>query len=218
MRGMVTVHGPKDRAAMRSGLFVVALVVALSTLSAPSACAAQDDGPALFQYGFRGFWTGAELGLAAGYLATGSNYESGEWRSLVLGLGIGALIGVGTGVTLGMVDASDATRPRYGWYVLRDMGYGALLGAFTGAAVGALFWVDDGRPKDVLIGLSAGALIGGAVGIAFGLVEGAGAEPRGRGSRRGNRAFADRGVKLTLFAAPGRGSIPALGPGLTGRF
>ncbi|HMI89951.1 MAG TPA: hypothetical protein VK509_01245 [Polyangiales bacterium] len=208
---------------MRSGLYVVALALALSALSAgfrPAVCAAQssDDGPALFQYGFRGFWTGAELGLATGYLTTGSSYDKGEWRSLVLGLGIGAIIGVGTGVTLGMVDASDARRPRYGWYVLRDMGYGALLGAFTGAAVGALFWVDDGRPKDVLIGLSAGALIGAAVGIAFGIVEGSGAEPRGRGERRRSRALAERGVKLTLFASPGRRGVPALGPGLIGRF
>ena len=205
---------------MRSGLFVVALMAALSVLCEPAVCAAQsgDDGPALFQYGFRGFWTGAELGLAAGYLTTGSEYESGEWRKLVLGLGVGALIGVATGVTLGMVDASDSRRARYGWYVLRDMGYGALLGAFTGAAVGALFWVDDGRPKDVLIGLSWGALIGGAVGAVFGVVEGMGAEPRGHGARSGDRRYAERGVKLTLFAAPVRGRFPALGPGLIGRF
>jgi hypothetical protein len=205
---------------MRSGLFVVALLAALSVLSEPTRCAAQsgDDGPALFQYGFRGFWTGAELGLAAGYLTTGSEYESGEWRKLVLGLGVGAIIGVASGVTLGMVDASDANRPRFGWYVLRDMGYGALLGAFTGAAVGALVWVDDGRPKDVLIGLSWGALIGGAVGALFGVVEGMGAEPRGRGARSVERMRAERGVKLTLFAAPGQGRVPALGPGLIGRF
>jgi len=206
---------------MRSGLFVVALVAALSVLSEPSVCAAQsadDDGPALFQYGFRGFWTGAQLGLATGFLTTGSSYDSDEWRKLVLGLGIGAIVGVGTGITLGMVDASNATRPRYGWYVLRDMGYGILLGGFTGAAVGALFWVDDGRPKDVLIGLSVGALIGGVVGIAFGIVEGMGAEPRGRGARHGNRALAERGVTLTLFAVPGKGRVPALGPGLVGRF
>jgi hypothetical protein len=75
-----------------------------------------------------------------------------------------------------------------------------------------------GRPKDVLIGLSVGALIGAAVGIAFGIVEGSGAEPRGHGARRGRRALAERGVKLTLFAAPGRGRVPALGPGLIARF
>jgi hypothetical protein len=206
---------------MRSSLFVVALVAALSFPGiCPGVCAAQsgDDGPALFQYGFRGLWTGAELGLAAGFLTTGERYETGEWRKLVLGLGVGALLGVGTGITLGMVDASDSQRPRYGWYVLRDMGYGAILGAVTGAAVGALFWVDDGRPKDVLTGLCVGALIGGAVGIAFGLVEGMGAEPRGRGARRGSRAYAERGVKLTLFAAPTRGRVPALGPALVGRY
>lgn len=201
---------------MRTCMFAVALLLALS---APRVCAAQDDGPALFQYGFRGFWTGAEVGLAAGYLATGSRYESGEWRRLVLGAGIGALVGVGGGVALGMFDASDQRRPRYGWYVLRDMGYGALLGAFTGAAVGALIWVadeEDGRAKDVLVGLAAGALIGAGVGIAFGLVEGMGAN--GRASARGDRRRAERGVKLTLFVGPQRGRVPALGPSLIGRF
>jgi hypothetical protein len=201
---------------MRSCSFVVAL---LAALSAPQLCAAQsgDEGPALFQYGFRGFWTGAEVGLAAGYLSTGSEYEN-EWRNLVLGAGIGAIVGVGAGVGLGMFDASDKRRPRYGWFVLRDMGLGALLGALTGAAVGALFWVNDGRPKDVLIGLSVGALIGAGVGIAFGVVEGMGSAPPGRGSSDGRRVRAERGVKLTLLGLPTQGRVPALGPGLIGRF
>ena len=202
---------------MRSSMFVVALLVALF---APSLCSAQDDGPGLFQYGFRGFWTGAEVGFATGYLATGSEFESGEWRTLVLGAGIGALVGVGGGIALAMVDASDRGRPRYGWYVLRDMGYGVLLGALTGAAVGALVWVadeDDGEGKDVLIGLSVGVLIGAGVGAAFGLVEGMG-ESSGSGSARGGPGYADRGVRLSLFAVPQKGRPPALGPALIGRF
>lgn len=202
---------------MRSCLFVAALLAALSV---PRLCAAQsgEEGPALFQYGFRGFWTGAEVGLATGFLTTGSEFESGEWRNLVLGAGIGAIVGVGAGVGLGMFDASNKRRPRYGWFILRDMGYGVLLGAFTGAAVGALFWVDDGRPKDVLIGLSAGALIGAAVGIAFGVVEGIGSAPPGSSSNDGRRVRAERGVKLTLLVLPTQTRVPALGPGISGRF
>ena len=206
----------------RASLRVAALLV---VLWAPSVCSAQsgEDGPAMLQYGFRGFWTGAELGLAVGFLSTGNRFEDGEWRNLVFGAGIGALLGVGSGITLGLIDASSSTRPRYGWFVLRDMGYGALLGAFTGAAVGALFWVDDGRPKDVLIGLSAGALLGAAAGVVFGIFEGIGAGPRREGKEHGalsHRVGATRrrlpGVRLTLMALPSR--MPALGPGLVGHF
>lgn len=171
----------------------------------------------MLQYGFRGFWTGAELGLAVGFLSTGDRFESGEWRKLVFGAGIGALLGVGTGITLGLVDASSSSRPRYGWFVLRDMGYGALLGGFTGAAVGALFWVDDGRPKDVLIGLSAGALIGAAAGVVFGIVEGVGAEPRREGKEHGALSRRVPGVRLTLMGLPSA-RTPAFGPGLIGCF
>jgi hypothetical protein len=203
---------------MRSTLFAIVLCgAALGALSAPARCRADssDDGPAMFSYGFRGFWTGAELGLATGFLATGSRYESGEWRKLVLGTGIGAIIGVAGGVTLGVVDASDASRPRYGWLVLRDMGYGATLGALTGAAVGLLVWVDDGRPKDVLIGLSVGALIGAAAGVVFGIVEGLGSRPKPRDE---HARASERGVRLSLLAVPQRGRGLSLGPALLGRF
>ena len=197
----------------RSTLSALVLVAALAV---PAVCSARgtdgDDGPAMLQYGFRGFWTGAELGLAVGFLSTGDRYESGEWRKLVLGAGVGALGGVGAGITLGIVDASNASRPRYGWFVLRDMGYGALLGGLTGAAVGALFWVDGGRAKDVLTGLSVGALIGAAAGVVFGVVEGIGAPPRHE------RADAGGALQLTLVALPTRGRALALGPGVTGRF
>jgi hypothetical protein len=196
---------------MRSTIFAVVL---LGVLSAPSLSRA-DDGPAMFAYGFRGFWTGAELGLATGFLSTGDRYESGEWRKLVLGTGIGAIVGVAGGVTLGIVDASDQARPRYGWLILRDMGYGATLGALTGAAVGLLVWVDDGRPKDVLIGLSIGALIGAAAGVVFGLVEGLGQEPK---KPKDQARRSERGVRLSLFAAPERGRGLLLGPALLGRF
>ena len=199
---------------MRSSLFAIALIAGLG---APALCRAEagDDGPAMFSYGFRGFWTGAELGLATGFLTTGSRYESGEWKKLVLGTGIGAIVGVAGGVTLGVVDASDASRPRYGWLVLRDMGYGATLGALTGAAVGLLVWVDDGRPKDVLIGLSIGALIGAAAGVVFGIVEGIGSKPKPPAEHA--RAY-ERGVRFSLLAAPERGHGLTLGPALLGRF
>jgi hypothetical protein len=128
----------------------------------------------MMEYGFKGFFTGAPIGLAAGFLATGEHYDSDEWKTLVLGAGIGALVGTGVGVTLGFVDVGGQP-PGTGWLVLRGIGVGAVLGTVVGAAVGAIMIVKSEEPKDVLIGASWGALIGSGVGVAFGLVEGAAA-------------------------------------------
>ena len=201
---------------LRSTFATLALAAALLT---PATCFARDnappadEGPTMFSYGMRGLWTGAELGLAVGYLATGDHYNKGEWRKLVLGLGIGAIAGVGAGVSLAIVDAS-ATRPRAGWFVLRDMGYGILLGALTGAAVGALFLVDSGRPKDILTGVAAGALVGAGVGVVFGVIEGLNSPHRQPDTARRN----DRGVRITIAALPTDSRVPALVPALVGRF
>jgi hypothetical protein len=145
--------------------------VLLSGSALSSTCRAEDDAPSIMDYGLRGVWTGAELGLAVGYLSTGSSYESHEWRNLVLGVGVGALSGIALGISLGIVDVSRDP-PRTGGYVLRDMGYGTFLGALTGTAVGALFMVDSGRAKDLLIGAAYGALFGAATGVVFGAIEG----------------------------------------------
>jgi hypothetical protein len=130
----------------------------------------------MIEYGFKGFFTGAPIGLAVGFLATGSDYESDEWKTLVLGAGVGALVGTGVGVTLGFVDIGQPP-PGTGWFVLRGIGLGAGLGAVVGAAVGALMIISSEEPKTVLTGASWGALIGSGVGVAFGIVEGAAAHP-----------------------------------------
>jgi len=130
----------------------------------------------MLEYGFKGFLTGAPIGLATGFLATGKEYKSEEWRTLVIGTGIGALVGTGVGITLGFVDIeSSSPSPGTGWLVLRGIGVGSFLGAAVGAAVGAIVLVKSEEPKDVLTGASWGALIGSGVGVAFGLVEGAAA-------------------------------------------
>jgi hypothetical protein len=143
----------------------------LSLVAMPKAALARDDdAPAIVSYGFNGFWTGAQVGLASGFLATGSEYESDEWRKLAFGTGVGALVGVGVGLTLGVVDLGQQ-QPRTGWLVLRDMGYGVSLGSVVGAATGALFLIDSGEPKDVLTGAAYGSIFGAVVGIAFGVIE-----------------------------------------------
>jgi hypothetical protein len=143
----------------------------------PSVChaaptRAESDTPSIVAYGFDGFWTGAQIGLASGYLATGEEYESEEWRKLVFGAGVGALVGVGVGITLGVVDVGGGP-PHTGHLILRDVGYGVGLGAIVGTAVGALFLIDDGRPKNLLTGAAVGTVAGAGAGLVFGLIESA---------------------------------------------
>jgi hypothetical protein len=190
-------------------------LVLLGALLLPAVCSAQydrgDSGTSMLSYGFRGIWTGATLGLAAGYLTTGSSYEHHEWKNLVMGAGIGAIAGVATGVSLAFVDADSYARP--GFYVLRDMDYGSLLGAFTGAAVGGLLWLDDGSSKDMLTGAAIGTLAGAGVGIVFGLFDGA------RAQRRAERWRPRHGVQITITALPALpGGVPQPMPAVRGYF
>lgn len=186
------------------------LALAAGLWALPSPCLARDNGPSIVTYGFDGFWTGAQIGLATGYLATGDDYESDEWRKLVFGAGVGALVGVGTGITLGILDVGSPP-PRTGWLVLRDMGYGLGLGAVVGTAVGALFVIDSGEPKDLVVGAAVGTLVGAGAGIAFGLIESAAADrqPAATGAPRLHD------LRLTMVGSEGSW-IPV--PALAGSF
>ena len=210
---------PRRRLVRASRATRLAAALALGLVSAahlimPAGCAAEDSrgaGPALVSYGLSGFWLGAEDGLAAGYLSTGSHFEDHEWRNLVVGAGIGALVGAGSGLLLGDVDASSETRPGIGWYVLRDGGYGATLGALVGLAVGAIILAGSGEPKILLVGASIGTLAGTGLGLVLGAVEGAGA-------RRRSRA-AGSSLRLAFTVLPARDSgRPTLVPGVRGSF
>lgn len=185
----------------------LALSLGSITLAVPAL--AREDPPSAVAYGFDGFWTGAQIGLAAGYLATGPDYESGEWRKLVFGAGAGALVGVGVGITLGVVDVG-AGSPYTGHLVLRDVGYGVGLGSIVGTAVGALYWADGGRPKNLLTGAAAGTLIGAGAGVVFGLLEAALAHEE----EPVVRAAAGR-VRFTVVGS--EGSLLPL-PGIAGTF
>jgi hypothetical protein len=186
----------------------LAILVCALYVGTPALCFADDgdEGPSVFSYGMRGFWTGAQLGLAVGYLSTGSNFESGEWKNLVVGAGVGAVAGLGTGIVLGVADNGAAIQPGTGWYVLRDVGYGTTLGALAGLAIGAITMIDSGRTKNLLIGAAIGGLIGGAAGIPIGFIEASNAHDRARGSAS---------LRLTLTALPDDWTpVPAL----AGRF
>lgn len=160
----------RKRHRITAALVSASLLGSAGVLGVASTARAADDTPSIVSYGFDGFWTGADIGLATGYLATGRVYESREWRKLVFGAGVGALVGVGVGLTLGIVDVGQPP-PRTGWLILRDTGYGTSLGAVVGIAVGALSIIDSGSPKALVRGAAYGTLIGGGVGIAFGVLE-----------------------------------------------
>jgi hypothetical protein len=196
----------------RSCCTASALALMLSVWLAPSVSRAEaDDTPSVIKYGFDGFWTGAQVGLASGYLATGREYESDEWRKLVFGAGVGALVGVGAGITLGIVDVSGGP-PHTGHLILRDIGYGVGLGGIVGLAVGALFLIDDGRPKNLLTGAAVGTVAGAGAGLIFGLIEAAAA-----GQERAETAqlAGPASVRFTLLGSEASW-LPM--PALEGRF
>jgi len=142
--------------------------------SAPVA-QAQEGGaerPSIFNYAWKGLGTGLSVGTAVGYLATGPTYESGEWRTVVTGLGVGALSGLGIGITLNLVDVG-ASPAIPGYIVLRDTGYGASLGAIAGLIVGALVAINGGELRDLALGSAYGVVIGAGVGALFGGIEAA---------------------------------------------
>ena len=152
-------------------LLLTACVLATST----SAAFADDNGtrrPSMFSYGWSGLTTGLAVGVAAGYLATGPTYQSGEWKMVVTGLGVGALSGLGTGIILGIVDIGSAPDTP-GYIVLRDIGFGSGLGAITGLIVGAIVAVNGGELRDLSRGTAYGTLIGAGTGMLFGILEAA---------------------------------------------
>lgn len=155
-------------------LTLAAAAFALFSFATPNRCFAEEDStPSILGYALEGFGTGIATGFASGYLATGPKFEGGEWRTVLLGGGIGALTGLGIGVILGIVDASTVPNGRgVGFYIMRDSNYGYTVGALAGGVVGVLLWAGGGVAKDVLLGLAWGTVIGAGAGIIMGIIEG----------------------------------------------
>lgn len=183
----------------------------------PGVCLADDDeAPSIVGYGLEGMGTGAATGLALGYIATGSEFHSREWRTLVWGTAIGALSGLGVGVLLGTVDAASGPRRGYGFYIIRDSNYGFTVGLLAGGIIGALLWLDDGTGKDLLRGMAWGTVIGAGTGLLVGVLEGA---LRGSSRRSENYQAPPRSrVQLGVGFAANGGGAPIPYPMLTGRF
>jgi hypothetical protein len=154
-------------------------------------------------YALEGFGTGLATGFAVGYLATGPKFEKDEWRTVLLGGGIGALSGTGIGLILGIVDASTVPNGRgVGFYIMRDSNYGYSAGFLVGGVIGAIIWASGGVSKDLLLGMAWGTVIGAGAGMLLGIVEGA--------LRKGSGSHAKRENTLQL----GLGFTPRLDGGL----
>jgi hypothetical protein len=163
--------------------------------------------PSAFSYGFHGFGLGAATGLGAGYLfARAGGFHGDDWRALVYGAGIGALVGGGLGLGLGIADMGAGT-PGRGYFVLRDAGYGLTFGAAAGAITGGLVGVSSGHAERILLGTAIGGLAGTGAGLVLGIIEGQ------RGWRRVGPGFS---VSLAAAVTANRGV--ALLPALAGRF
>jgi hypothetical protein len=196
---------------MKISHFLSMFSIAGACVAAPSlAHAAEDEPPSIMKYGVNGFWTGAQIGLATGYLATGREYESREWRTLVFGAGLGGIAGTTIGITLGIVDTGEPA-PGTGWLVLRDTGYGIGLGVLVGTATGALFLLEGGRAKNLVTGAAVGSLAGAAAGAIVGVIQGQSLERE--------PALPPTNAALTLrFGVTSSPDSAALMPALSGSF
>jgi hypothetical protein len=189
----------------------------------PQQCRAEDDAPSIVGYAFEGMGTGLATGLAIGYLSTGHEWKSNEWRKLVWGTAIGGLAGLGTGLALGIGDAASGRARSYGFYMVRDSNYGFSVGAVAGGIIGALLWLGDGTGKDLLRGLAWGTVIGAGTGLLLGVLEAAlrnssGGNPKGSSTDVDSEAEARPRVQIALGFMPTASGAPVPYPSLTGRF
>lgn len=190
-----------------------ATIIALGICAQPLVCRAAEDQPTVFGYTFQGMALGATVGFASGVLLARPEWESTDWATLGLGTGIGALVGMATAITLGVIDAGDppSTDVHIGAYVLRDLKLGMGFGALGGALVGTIVWIGGGSGADMFGGLAYGVVIGAGVGLVLGVIEGI-------MRRQAERPRLLRRFSFNIGFTPGPGSIPVPAPVLVGHF
>ena len=158
----------QSRRAPHAAVLVATFVICGLTATAR----AEDERPGVFTYAYQGLVVGGGTGLAAGYLvAREGGLHSSDWKPLTYGVGIGALVGSGIGLTLGVIDVTR-DKPGRAHYILRDMAYGVGFGATVGAIGGGLAAISTKKPEHILFGASIGMLSGAALGCVVGFLEG----------------------------------------------
>lgn len=124
-----------------------------------------------FQNGINGLALGGFMGLSTGYLfARDDGWQSGDWRTLGIGAGVGALVGAGVGITLGAVDAGRDDEPFAG-LLLKTATAGATFGTALGLVAGAVSWLSSNEAEHILFGGAIGTLAGAAVGAGLAVIE-----------------------------------------------
>lgn len=158
---------------LRSMVLALGIVLLASEAHAAGYYGPQSEySPSVFTYGWRGLVVGGLAGLSLGYIvARDGGFESGDWKPVVYGLGIGALGGGAIGLTLGFIDLDD-DRPGMGNIALRDMLYGAIFGMAVGGIVGALVLISSEDPEHIVFGAALGTLTGTLAGLVVGIIEG----------------------------------------------
>ena len=159
---------------MKTAALTTLLAAALlAGLCAPARAAENLPPPTVFDGAYQGLLVGTLAGTSTGYLFARSDTwnESGGWKPLVYGAGIGALAGAAVGLTLGIVDMSQG-RPGRNGYVMRDGLYGAGLGAVLGGIGGGLGALSTKDGEYILLGASIGVLVGAVGGMTVGFIEG----------------------------------------------
>jgi energy-converting hydrogenase Eha subunit A len=187
------------------------LISALVTCGLVGTARAQEQRPSVFTFAYQGLVVGAGAGLAAGYLFAREDgwKTSDDWKPLVYGTGIGALVGSGIGLTLGIVDVAQ-DKPGLTRYVLRDMAFGEGFGAVAGVIAGGLTAISTKNGEHVLLGASIGVLSGAVLGAVFGFIEGSHAHTH---ASLDNSRFA-----LSVLPVVEAGGKLAYLPALSGRY
>jgi hypothetical protein len=171
---------------------------------------AEDQRPTVFDFAYQGLLAGAGAGLAGGYLVAreGGWHTSSDWKPLAYGAGIGALVGSGIGLTVGVIDVAQDKSGR-ARYVLRDMGLGEGFGATVGVIAGGLAAISTKKGEHVLLGAAIGVLSGAVLGAAFGFFE---------GGRAPSPTTDNRSVGLSVVPVVEAGGTLAFLPALSGRY
>jgi len=181
-----------------------------------SCCQAQGRGASpVVAYGFEGIGTGLGTGLAVGYLSTGRHFKSEEWRNLGLGVGLGALSGIGVGMLLGTVDLLSNRPGGIGYFMLRQANVGMKLGFTVGFIVGGVSFLTGGESKSILTGMAWGAMLGTGAGLVFGLIEGSILGVGRRPNRSRGRA---ENLRFSVGLAATDRALPTPYPCVIGKF
>jgi hypothetical protein len=158
---------------MKQRTLGVLLAIILSLGFVRSASAGELPPPTVFDGAYQGLLVGAIAGAATGYMFARSDTwnESGGWKPVLYGTGIGAISGSVIGLSLGIVDMSQR-KPHRNGYVMRDGLYGAGLGAVLGGIAGGMAAIYAKEGEYAVLGASIGVLTGTVGGMAVGFVEG----------------------------------------------